>query len=121
MSRYLTVGLLLLLAAMAFAGCRKNVEADTIPSQTTPPQVTLPETWTPQPTLDAVSPHAQLICAAQSQEEAQSIADLYGIALVDWGYGVASFYTEEDPREVIRRGQEKGWAELSLNRIQKAF
>ena len=58
-----------------------------------------------------------LICSAESQEEAQQIAQQYGIRLVDYSYGVATFYTEEDPAEVIRRGIEAGWTELSLNQI----
>lgn len=112
MNKYL-ITVLLLLAAGILAGCRsgKPVSAVTKPLETAAPQ-TIP---------DAVSQDAQLIAAAQTEEEAQSIAALYGIRLVDWGYGVASFYTEEDPRQVIRRGQEKGWPELSLNHIQRAF
>ena len=58
-----------------------------------------------------------LICSAESEEEAKQIADQYGIQLVEFSYGVASFYTEEDPAEVIRRGLEVGWTELSLNQI----
>ena len=58
-----------------------------------------------------------LICSAESEEEAKQIAEQYGIRLVEFSYGVASFYTEEDPAEVIRRGLEQGWTELSLNQI----
>ena len=64
------------------------------------------------------SQEAPLICSAESEEEAKQIAEQYGIRLVDYSYGVASFYTEEDPAEVIRRGLEEGWTELSLNLIQ---
>lgn len=73
------------------------------------------------PLLDRIpveySQEAPLICSAESQEEAEQIARQYGIRLVEFSYGVASFYTEEDPAEVIRHGLEQGWTELSLNQI----
>lgn len=121
MNKYLITGLLLL-AAGILAGCRSGKPAETAPAETKPVETAAPETSASVETLpDAVSQEGQLVAAAQSQEEAQSIAELYGIRLVDWGYGVAKFYTDEDPREVIRRGQENGWPELDLNHIQKAF
>ena len=58
---------------------------------------------------------AELYCLADSQEEAGEIADLYGIELVDFDLGVATFHTEEDPGAVIQRGKENGWRSLSLN------
>lgn len=65
------------------------------------------------------SKEAPLICSASSQEEAEAIAEQYGITLVEYSDGTAAFYTDEDPREVIRRGIEQGWTELSLNRISQ--
>lgn len=56
-----------------------------------------------------------LLCLADSREEAEKIAELYGITLLSYEFGTAVFSTQEDPREVIRRGQEQGWPELSLN------
>ena len=118
MSRYLAVGLLLLLAAGTFAGCRKHTPRE---GAQTVPAGTLGQETSAQTLPCAVDPQGQLMASAQTQEEAQSIADLYGITLVDWGYGVATYRTDEDPREVIRRGQENAWPELSLNYIQQAF
>ena len=119
MSRYLTAGLLLLLAAAVLVGCRKSPapEAQTVPAGTTSQETSAP----PQTVLETVSAGGQLIASAKTREEAQAIADQYGITLVDWGYGVAKFYTDEDPREVIRRGQEKGWPELYPNNTVQAF
>lgn len=108
MGRYLIVGLLVLLAAGTFAGCRKNTPAET-------------EAFTMRETPAPIDEERPLVALAETREEAQSIAELYGIELADWGYGVATYRTEEDPREVIRRGQENGWPELSLNYIQQAF
>ena len=117
MSRYLAAGLLLLLAAGAFAGCRKRA----VQAEPAVPAETIRQETTAQAVPGTVDPQGQLIAAAQTREEARAIADQYGITLVDWGYGVAKFHTDEDPREVIRRGQENGWPELSLNRTVQAF
>ena len=65
------------------------------------------------------SKEAPLMCSAESQEEAEAIAGQYGITLVEYSYGVATFYTEENPNAVIQRGIEQGWTELSLNLITK--
>lgn len=64
-----------------------------------------------------ISPEEPLMATAESQEEAEAIAKQYGITLVSWGYGIATFHTEENPQEVIQRGLAQGWPELSLNTI----
>lgn len=61
----------------------------------------------------------ELFMLADTEEKAKETAELYGIKLVEFDYGVATFHTEEDPNEVIRRGRENNWPELSLNRIEK--
>lgn len=112
-SRYLTAGVLLILASVVFSGCRRSI----------------PERFglAPAPTAsaitgeDSVSKEDPLLALAETREEAQSIAELYGIELVQWGFGVATYRTEEDPQAVIQRGLENGWPELSLNYIEKAF
>ena len=118
MSRYLTAGLLLLAAAV-LVGCGKSTAPE---EQTAPTGTAVQETSvTLQTAPDTVRADGQLIASAETREEAQAIADQYGITLVDWGYGGAKFYTVEDPREVIRRGQEKGWPELYPNNTVQAF
>lgn len=54
-----------------------------------------------------------LMCAADSEEQAQEIAEQYGITLKSYGNGVAEFTTEEDPMAVIARGQKNKWTPLS--------
>ena len=56
-----------------------------------------------------------LIATVATEEEAKEIADLYGITLVSFEYGVAVYQTEEDPTKVITRGQENDYPQLSLN------
>ena len=64
-----------------------------------------------------ISEEEPLMATVESREEAEAIARQYGITLVAWGYGIATFYTEENPQEVIQRGLAQGWPELSLNTI----
>lgn len=62
-----------------------------------------------------------LMASVESQAAAEELAQQYEITLVTYSNGLATFYTQEDPAEVIRRGQENGWPQLSLNTIQKAM
>ena len=64
---------------------------------------------------------AELLCITESLEEAQKIAEMYGIELVEFSYGVATFHTNEDPRDVIQRGKEKGYPELSINGYSELY
>ena len=64
-----------------------------------------------------VAEGAELIAAAETEEEALQIARLYGITLVSCGNHIAVFHTEEDPLQIIARGQANGWPELSLNEV----
>ncbi|MCR5421295.1 MAG: hypothetical protein K6E98_09825 [Lachnospiraceae bacterium] len=57
----------------------------------------------------------ELFAAADNKEEAEELAKLYGIELREFSYGVATFHTKEDPREVIKRGKDRGWKELEIN------
>lgn len=68
-----------------------------------------------------VTEGAELLCLVETKEEAQKIADLYGIELVDFGYGLATFHTDRDPEEVISEGLEKGYPELSINGTSKLY
>ncbi len=64
-----------------------------------------------------ISKDEPLMCIAESQEEAEEIAGLYGITLVRYENKVARFFTEENLDAVIQRGRENGWVQLSYNRI----
>lgn len=69
----------------------------------------------PLETLPSENSGGQLVCMTETEEEARQIAELYGIEFLSFRYGVAVFVTEEDPRDVIRRGKEQGWPELALD------
>ena len=112
---------ILLLSALLLllSGCREETlpsKPEVFPSE---PVSDLPLQLPPERELenpDSVDPEVPLLCIAETREDAEKVASLYGITLVDYQDGVASFFTEEDPREVLQRGKAQGWPELSLNR-----
>lgn len=65
----------------------------------------------------AISMTGRLVGLAESQEEAESIAELYGIQLESYEYGVATFTTGEELQVVIERGKTNGYPELSIDNI----
>ena len=69
----------------------------------------------------SVRKDGQLKGRAADADAAQEIAQLYGITLVDFGYGIALYYTEEDPKAVIARGEENGWPALSMNYTRQPY
>lgn len=60
-------------------------------------------------------------CEASSREEAEKIADMYGIALEDFDRQIAVFVTEKEPDEIIKTGENKGYPVLYPDREMKAF
>lgn len=56
-----------------------------------------------------------LMAEADSEEEARTIAEQYGITFVSYNNGIAVYQTDEDPFQVIVRGQENDYPQLSLN------
>lgn len=118
MQRILTwtlVAALLLLSGCHAAGNAPLPSRDAQPTQPFPTERTEPV----QP--DDASTVGQLKGPAETREDAEETAALYGIELVDFQNGLALYYTEEDPKEVIRRGEENGWPQLSLNRTAQLY
>ena len=54
----------------------------------------------------------------ETEEEAEDIAKLYEIELVKFSDQVATYKTDEDPVQVIERGQEKGYPKLYINYVR---
>ena len=71
------------------------------------------------PSGTEIAQGAELLMLADTREEAEETATLYGIELVSYQYGVATFHTEENPQTVISRGIENGWPRLDLNTIMR--
>ena len=70
---------------------------------------------------DDIVKGGELICSADDEAQAREIAGLYGIELVRFEYGVATFHTDDDPAAVIQKGKDNGWKELSVNRMKEEF
>ena len=102
------IWLLLPVLLITLCGCRREV-----------PLATRHESGSGAGSL--YSEEAPLIGVAETREEAEEIAKLYGITLLDFSHNTALYHTDEDPRAVIRRGPENGWPELSLNYIARPF
>lgn len=62
-----------------------------------------------------------LMALAESEEEAKTIAEQYGITFVSFQSGVATYYTDEDPQQVIDRGVENGYQALYLNQSRQLY
>ena len=108
MHKYLILLLLPVLLAVLCA-CRREVPLASAPSASAGESGSL------------INEEAPLIASAATPEEAQEIADLYGITLVEHKRSFALYRTEEDPKAVIQRGRDNGWPELNLNYIMKPF
>ena len=62
-----------------------------------------------------------LMSEAETEEDARAIAEQYGIDFISFENGIALYHTEEDPFEVIARGQENGYPQLSVNFIRTGY
>lgn len=104
-------------AALFLCGCRRTEPPafhPELPVSAPPPETTVPVSESEESPA-VTEGTGQLLYLTESKEEAEEIAKLYNMELVRHLNGLALYRTEEDPVEVIRRGSENGWPELSLN------
>lgn len=59
-----------------------------------------------------------LMADVETEEQALEIAEQYNIELVSFENGIALYSTEEDPFQVIARGEQNGYPQLSINFIR---
>lgn len=117
-----TIGLILLSAAW-ISGCGSPRELTQLtPENKNWEQVPTPvyKEELPSPTdTDSdktdTSESVQLTALADDLEEAQEIAELYGIELDSYSYGVASYRTDKDITELINFGLENDYPTLAPN------
>lgn len=57
----------------------------------------------------------ELIALAKDQEEAEKIAELYGIELDSFSEGVAVYTTDKDPQDLKELGDINGYPTLTVN------
>ncbi len=58
---------------------------------------------------------SEFYCFVDTKEEAEKIAQAYGIELVKFEVGIASFRANEDSAKVMERGKREGLPKLSIN------
>lgn len=63
----------------------------------------------------------RLSALAEDLEEAEKIADLYGIELESYSYGVAVYVTDKDVQELITMGEENDYPTLAPNHKDKLY
>ena len=115
----ITAGLILLSVA-GLGGCgmkRELTELTTDSSEEIPIYTPVAdESFTPAGADSAEngdSDPSQLTALADTPEEAQEIAELYGIELVSYSYGVAVYHTDKDIAELIQLGLDNGYPTLA--------
>lgn len=119
---------LILISAAGLSGCGRERELVEIAglqsSSTEQEQMTLPE----RKVLSSLSEDADegeaggttsLTALADDLEEAEEIADLYGIELDSYSYGVAVYVTDKDVQELISMGEENDYPTLAPNHKNK--
>lgn len=121
----LVLGLILLSAAVLY-GCGGNKELTRVTVDDSIPKLQrldpVDETVLPDDSADSdESTVIELIALADTLEEAEEIAELYGIELSTYAYGVASYTTDKNVVELMELGEEKGYPELSLNHKQQLY
>ena len=63
----------------------------------------------------------KLTALADNLEDAEKIADLYGIELDSYSYGVAVYVTDKDVQELISFGEENDYPTLAPNHKDKLY
>ncbi len=62
-----------------------------------------------------------LLALVDSREDAEKIAELYGITLDSVNAGLAKFTTDQDILELIKLGRKNGWPEVQPNYLYQLF
>ena len=57
----------------------------------------------------------ELVALAETREEAEQIAELYGIELSTYSYGVATYITDKNLKELMKLGEENDYPTLTPN------
>ena len=115
----ITLGLILL-SVTGFCGCGSNRELtellidDTDEKKAYVSDETITSTGAVS-SEEEISDSSQLTALADTLEEAQEIADLYGIELDTYSYGVATYHTDKDISDLIQLGLDNDYPTLAPN------
>lgn len=117
---------LVLLSAVGLWGCGGNrqitgvITDDSIPKfQKSEPAVVGD---LPSDSVETDAPATtELVALADTREEAEKIAELYGIELSSYSSGVATYTTDKNAQELIEFGAENDYPELTPNYENKLY
>lgn len=70
--------------------------------------------------LEGATP-IELVGIVENEEEAKKLAESYGIVLVRYAEGIATYQTIQTYDEIKKIEKEKGLPELSINEVNKVF
>ena len=115
MFKRIAAALLCVLTTIGLTGCQEKTPSATITLDAAKPSASTNTERETEP-MDG-----QLIASVQTREEAEKIAALYGIELVDFAAPAALYATEEDPQTVIQRGMDNGWPLLEINHTKELY
>lgn len=111
---------LILLSAVGLYGCGGQKELTKITADNTLPLLQAPEpagenglsgndTGNDNPAV------TELTALTDTREEAEELANLYGIELSAYSYGIATYTTDKDLHELMELGLENDYPELTPN------
>ena len=116
------IGAVLMFSLLSFIGCKNNSIYPGMPEYNTGAEGS--GSFNPDG-AEGIGPSypagKELMCLAQSREEADKVAAQYGIELVEYKEGVATFHTDESPYTVVERGKKNGYHEIAVNGMSEVF
>lgn len=113
---------LILFAAIVLCGCGGDQEYVQISANDTKAKEFLPLAEADAETAPtAPEDPPQLTALVDNLEEAQEIADLYGIELDSYSYGVAAYRTDQDIGELLLFGEEHNYPTLAPNQTSESL
>lgn len=62
----------------------------------------------------------QVLALLDTEEEASEMAEKYGMELMLYNSGVATFHTDEDPEELVKQINADGYEDVYINYVRKA-
>ena len=117
---------LVLLVAVGLCGCGGEKELTKITTNDSIPELqslkpTVEDDSSGDSPVNDESATTELTALADTREEAERIAELYGIELSSYSYGVATYTTDKNLKELMDLGLENDYPELTPNYEQQLF
>lgn len=110
---------LVVLAAIGICGCGNRELSNMTADDSLPSFQKLDSSNEDSPPADSLEDNSwaetELVALADTREDAEEIAELYGIELSTYSYGVATYTTDKNPLELRALGEENGYPELTPN------